>query len=515
VKKLLFVTGAAVLVGVVLLGSRLWAQAQPRKLTDLEAYELFQRVVTDVQVQYYRRLQTPDLIKGAIDGMLSSLDPYSEYLEQEEATELQIRTQGEFGGIGIHIGTQEGQLSVMQVIEGTPAFRQGILTGDKFMEVEGKSAQGMTVRDAVNTLRGPPGTQVTVAMQREGVSDLIRRTIAREVIKIKAVPYAGKLGTDVGYVRLADFSASARQELGAALDSLVRRVGVRKLIFDLRLNGGGLLAEGHEVSELFLSPGDTIVTTAGQTPGSKRAFVAGNPSAYVNLPLVLLVDRASASAAEIVAGALQDHERAVIVGETTFGKGTVQSPIPMRDNARLKLTTALWRTPSGRCVDIRVKRDSLSRGDSIFYTRGRNHRLIRGWNGIVPDMVVQYPKMSEFELKIKPDWYFEFANKYVVKHPDLTPDFAVTPEMLAEFQALVKTKKLEFTPAQFDSARPVVERGLVQNIAIRNWGTAAEYERRLPKDNQVMRALELLASARIQQDLFDALPGTPAPKKQE
>jgi len=513
VKKFLLVVGAATAVLGALLGGRLWAQGQEKKLTPLEAYELFQKVVTDVQVQYYRKLETPELIKDAIGGMLDALDPYSEYMEEEQATELQIRTSGEFGGIGIHIGTQEGQLTVMQVIEGTPAFRQGLLTGDRFIEIEGKTTQGMTVQDAVNTLRGTPGTQVTVAMQREGVSDLIRRTITREVIKIKAVPYAGKLDDDIGYVRLADFSASARRELDAALDSLFHKVGVKKLIFDLRMNGGGLLAEGHEVSELFLPVGDTVVTTAGQTPGSKRAFIAGNNSAYSSVPLVLLVDRSSASAAEIVAGALQDWERAVIVGETTFGKGTVQTPIPMRDNAKLKLTTALWRTPSGRCVDVRVKRDSASRGDSIFHTLGKNHRMIRAWTGVVPELVVLYPRLTAFELKIKPDWYFEFANKYATKHPDLKPDFQVSPEMFAEFQTLLKSKKFEFTQAQVDSARDVIERGIVQNIANRVWGTAVEYERRLPRDNQVAKAIELLSPAKTEQDVFDALPRPVEPKK--
>ena len=198
--------------------------------------------------------------------MLSTLDPYSEYMEPDEADELKIRTQGEFGGIGIHIGAQEGRLTVMSTIEGTPAYRLGIMAGDRFMKIDGKPAQGMTIQDAINLLRGTPGTVVKVSMGREGIKDEIEFTITREIIKIKAVPYAGMLSKDVGYLRLADFQQSARAELAVALDSLLGKCQAKKLVFDLRSNGGGLLQEGHEVTELFLPPGDTTVTTAGQTP---------------------------------------------------------------------------------------------------------------------------------------------------------------------------------------------------------------------------------------------------------
>jgi carboxyl-terminal processing protease len=295
-----FGTCAAVLLGVVLTGA-LRAQPQQKKMTSMESLDLFNQVLIDVQQQYQHRVDTPELIKSAIDGMLSSLDPYSEYMEPEDATELRIRTSGQFGGIGIHIGSQEGQLTVISTIEGTPAYREGIMAGDRFTEIEGKSAQGMTIKDAVGILRGTPGTKVSIAMQREGVKDLLRYTITREVIKIKAVPYAGKLDGDVGYVRLADFSQTARIELEAALDSLFNKVKVKRLIFDLRMNGGGLLQEGLEVGGLFLPFGATVVTTGGQTPQSNRTMKNGNPHPYEDFPMIVLVDRGSASAAEIVA----------------------------------------------------------------------------------------------------------------------------------------------------------------------------------------------------------------------
>jgi carboxyl-terminal processing protease len=508
VKRLVLVAAGAVVVLGGLITGRVLAQTQEqqRKMTALESLQLFEQVLRNVQMQYHRKAETEELIKAAIDGMLNALDPYSEFMEPEDASELRIRTTGQFGGIGIHIGNQEGRLTVMSTIEGTPAHRLGLMPGDIFAEIEGRSTQGMTIRDAVNVLRGTPGTRVSIAMERAGARDLMRYTVIREIIKIRAVPYAGLLEPGIGYVRLADFSANARQELEAALDSLVNRAGARKLVFDLRLNGGGLLQEGFEVSDLFLNRGSVIVTTGGQTPMSRRNFVDECDSPYADIPLVVLTDRGSASAAEIVAGALQDLERAVIVGETTFGKGTVQTPIPMPGAATLKLTTALWRTPSGRCVDIRTGRDTASgRQDSIFQTLGRNKRPIRGWTGIVPDVVVSYPRLNDAEMRVRNEHFFEFANRFAARHPETARDFAVTPEMRAEFLGLLREKKLELSPAQVDSALGHIDRGIMVNLSARLWGTAGEYQARLAGDTMVVRALELLGRARTEQDLFDAL----------
>lgn len=493
------------LLGMVLTGA-LKAQPQQKKLTAIESLDLFNRVLIEVQQQYHHQVETERLIKAAIDGMLSSLDPYSEYMEPEDASELRIRTTGQFGGIGIHIGSQEGRLVVISTIEGTPAYRQGIMAGDRFVEIDGKSTQGMTIKDAVSILRGTPGTKVSIAMQREGVTELLRYTITREIIKIRAVPFAGRLANEVGYIRLADFSQTARSELADALDSLVNRLKVKRLILDLRMNGGGLLNEGLEVAGMFLPQGATVVTTSGQTPQSRRTLKNNNQNGYTEIPLVVLVDRGSASAAEIVAGALQDWERAVIIGDTTFGKGTVQTPIPMPGSATLKLTTALWRTPAGRCVDVRTGRDTAAHmQDSIFFTLGKNRREVRGWKGIVPDVYEPYPKLSEFEAKLKGDWFFEFAVRYAAQHPELRQNLTITPNTLAEFKGLLKEKKFEFTDVQFDSAQDYISRMLRIQIAAKLGGTAGEYQARLPTDPHVARALELLAHAENQQHLFDEL----------
>jgi carboxyl-terminal processing protease len=495
---------------------RVWGQSQPagaNKMTSVEAIQLFNQVLDDVEDSYHRKVETPDLIKAAINGMLGSLDPYSEYMEADEASELKIMTQGAFGGIGIHIGSQEGKLTVIDAIEGTPASRAGIMAGDRFMEIEGKSTQGMTIQDAVDILRGAPGTPVKITMQRDGVKDLMNYTLAREVIKIHAVPFAGKLDDDVGYVRLADFSQTARQELESAVDSLVNKVKVKKLIFDLRLNGGGLLQEGFEVGNLFLPKGSIVVTTTGRTQDANRVFPTDNPNPYDQIPMVVLVDRGTASAAEIAAGAMQDYERAIIVGETTFGKGTVQTPIPMPNNATLKLTTALWHTPSGRCVDVRTGRDtSGGKQDSIFYTLGKNHRLVRGWSGIVPDVYVPYPRMTDFEMKLKPDWMFEYSVTFTRANKNLARNFSVTPQMLDDFKKLLKSKNFTFTDSEFDSANDYITRSIRSDIANNLWGTYGEYETRLPSDEQVMKAVELLSKANTEQDLFDALP---KPKTEE
>ena len=230
--------------------------------------------------------------------------------------------------------------------------------------------------------------------------------------------------------------------------------------------------------------------------------------------MILLVDRGTASASEITAGALQDWERAVIVGETTFGKGTVQTPMMLPNSATLKLTTALWRTPVGRCVDIRTGRDTANKQqDSIFYTLGKNHRLVKGWTGIIPDLVAPCERLNDFEAKINTGWYFDFAVKYTSKHPGLTRDFEVTPVMLTEFKSLLKEKQFVFTDDQIDSARAFIDKALKINIASNLWGTYGEYQARLPLDTQVQKALELLGTARTQQDVFDALPKPKEDKK--
>ncbi len=483
----------ATLLGIILvllflswLSARLWAQRDNL----LRSLNLFTNVLNIVSRNYVEEIETKDLIKFAIEGMLNELDPYSQYMEPAEYRELQVRTQARFGGIGIQIGMRDNILTVISPIEGTPAYRAGLQAGDQIIEIEGEPTEGWTVSEAVKRLRGTPGTKVTMKIRREAISEEFSVTLIREVIEIKAVPYFGMVDRDIGYCRLADFSQVARLELEKALDSLIK-AGAKKIIFDLRGNSGGLLQEGFEVSSLFLPAGRMVVRVKGREARADRDFITEESGNYLTQPLVLLVDRGSASASEIVAGCLQDWERALIIGDTTFGKGSVQTVHPLEETTALKLTTAYWYTPAGRCIQKPVKKDT-AKEKKVFHTLGRLKREIYGKGGIAPDLFLAYPTYPRFLAKAGRDVFFDFAVRYKSLHQELKSPFKVGPEVLAEFKDFLLAKKVAFTPAEFDSSSEIIRQEIEREIASKLAGTKGEYEVRLTYDLHVKKAVELL-----------------------
>ncbi|MFB0510153.1 MAG: S41 family peptidase [bacterium] len=502
-KNNLAVVSIILVVAVVggVFGAKLWAQ----RTNLLESLQLFNTILNIVQQNYVKDVDNKELIKSAVEGMLESLDPYTQYLESDEFSDLRIKTEAEFGGIGIQIGLRDDILTVISPIEGTPAYRIGMRSGDRIVKIETESTEGFNLDDAVKRLRGQPGTKVEVDVTREGASEPLHFTIVREIIKIKAVPYAGTLNDNIGYVRLADFSRVAANELSIVLDSLFEIEGVKKLVFDLRFNSGGLLYEGVEVSSLFIPKGDTVVITKGRNPMTYQGFTSDQEQEYGNFPLVVLVDRGSASAAEIVAGAIQDWERGLIVGDTTFGKGSVQTLYPLPDNAALKLTSAYWYTPSGRCINRPNKKDTTKEQLTleIFHTLGKAKRELHGNGAITPDIYLPYDRLNDLESKlITKAIFFEFANKYVAKNKDIERGFKVTPMMREEVKAIANLKEIKFTSAQFDSIIEFVDREIEREIALKLWGINGEYEARLKYDPQVQKAIELLTKAKSNDELF-------------
>ncbi|HVP57075.1 MAG TPA: S41 family peptidase, partial [bacterium] len=307
---------------------------------------LFQDVMTKIREEYVDRVDIDKLIYGAIRGMLDTLDPHSQFLTKKQYDDLMISTHGSFGGLGIEIDIRNDWLTVIAPIEGTPAARAGIRGGDRVVKIDGKSTRGISMNDAIEKLRGPKGTDVTISIQREGEAELLDYTITRDVIKIKSVPYAGMLDDKVGYVRLAQFSEDSGQELRDAVNKLKAK-GMQKMILDLRRNTGGLLTQAIEVSEEFVKPGQVVVSTKGRYPEQDHEYLAGQRASGGDFPLIVLVDNTSASASEIVAGAIQDLDRGLVVGIPSFGKGTVQSVMRLPGDNALKLTTAKYYTPSG------------------------------------------------------------------------------------------------------------------------------------------------------------------------
>jgi carboxyl-terminal processing protease len=395
-------------------------------------------------------------------------------------------------------------LTIISPIEGTPAYRAGLKPGDRIVKIEDRSTEGITLDEAVSKLRGRPGTKVEITIQRPGLEELKEYAITREIIKIRAVPYAGLVAPDVGYVRLAGFSKTARDELAAAIDSLFN-LGAKKIVLDLRGNSGGLLKEGIEVSDHFLEPGQVVVKTRGRLREANKDFQGIRELLHGDYPLVILTDAWSASASEIVAGAIQDWERGLILGDTTYGKGSVQTLYPIETGGGLKLTTAYWYTPSGRCIDRAIKEDTLARAQFIreerYFSLGKRHREVYGEGGIVPDLVVEMPELPKFVEKLDRDYFFEFSARYAKL--GLKPDFVVTPEMFEEFKELLKKKEIELTDAQFDSSLQFIEQRIKQEIAGRLWGDRGRYEVGLfPYDPQLAQTLEILAQVDSTPDLF-------------
>ncbi len=328
-----------------------WAISEADKYFDRIA--VLNEILAEVQQKYVDedKVKTEDLVRNAVQGMLRSLDPHSSYMLPTDYNDFREDTQGIFGGLGITIDIRDGWLTVVSPLPETPAFREGILAGDKIVKIEGESTEGMDIKEAVRRLRGEPGTEVTITVYRPSDRSTVDHTIVRGIIHIPNV-YAYVIDDHIGYIRLIEFKQTASTDLDQALDLLEER-DVDGLILDLRFNSGGLLDMAVAVSEKFLPRGKRIVSIRGRE-GEKEKVYLSRRGARCELPLVVLVNQASASASEIVAGAMQDWGRGVVVGPAgtrTFGKGSVQTVIPLQDDSALKLTTAKYHTPSGRSIE--------------------------------------------------------------------------------------------------------------------------------------------------------------------
>ena len=316
---------------------------------DYESLEAFSNILSIVKKNYVEDVETKNLVNGAINGMLSSLDPHSAYLTPELYKDLQSDTQGRFGGLGIEITVKGGILTVVSPIEDTPAAKAGIKPGDQIFKIEDEFTKDMSLVDAVKKMRGLKGTKINLTVRREGANDLLDFTLVRDVIRVQSVK-SRALEPGYGYVRLAQFQERSDRDVQRALEKLAaEKGGMKGLVLDLRNNPGGLLTQAVRVSDMFLDSG-LIVYTEGRIEAQKQKYFAQKDGTWMEFPMVVLVNGGSASASEIVAGALQDHSRAVVLGTKTFGKGSVQTILPLDDNSALRLTTARYFTPKGRSI---------------------------------------------------------------------------------------------------------------------------------------------------------------------
>ncbi|HEB85306.1 MAG TPA: PDZ domain-containing protein [Bacteroidetes bacterium] len=406
---------------------------------------VFGTVYREISLKYVDPVSPEAFIRAGINGMLGSLDPYTEYYDKpEETDDLRIMTRGKYGGIGIQIGLrgQDRVLTIISPMEGTPAWRLGLRAGDQIIKINGESTKGFSTSDAAKRMRGIPGTDVMITIRRYGAEEPLEYTITREEIKVQDVSYAGMIEPGIGYIRLTRFSRSAGEQVRAAVEDL-KAQGLRELILDLRSNPGGLLPEAVAVAENFLEPGDPVVSTRGRLPASNREYKAQqDPALPADVPLAILVNEGTASASEIVAGAIQDLDRGVIIGMPTFGKGLVQSVVDFRDGTALKLTTAMYYTPSGRLIQktdyfrdntaILAHNEELE-SDTLSYTVGG--RPVTAHGGITPDFRVEMPEVGELIVELwRQGTFFDFAGRYHGEHPDMT-SWAVDDSVYSAFLA--------------------------------------------------------------------------------
>jgi len=351
------------------------ADNQQQETDTYKNLETFANVLNLLQQHYVDEISSRDVIIGAINGMLTSLDPHSSYMSPEDFRELQAETNGSFSGIGIEITVRDGVLTVVSPIEGTPAYRQGIQAGDQIVKINGQMTKDMTLMDAVKQLRGNRGSKLVISIHRKGWQGLRDMTLVRDVIPLHSVK-SMQLEPGLLYVRITNFQSTTTRDFRKVLQQALKKHPINGLILDLRNNPGGLLDQAVKISDVFLDSG-IIVSTKGRDPEQDMVFEAHQGTGRLDFPMIVLVNGGSASASEIVAGALQDHHRAIIVGTETFGKGSVQTIVPLPDGAGLRLTTARYYTPSG---------------DSIQAT------------GITPDMVVPFEEPSGNDSDKENNW---------------------------------------------------------------------------------------------------------------
>jgi len=489
---------------------------------------LFEEVMDHVVRSYVDPVSRQDLYESAIEGVLRELgDPNSSFLPASSAQDLRIRMEGEYGGVGLEVVPRDGWVTVMTPLPGGPGGRIGIRAGDQIVEVDGASVEGWSPDEVVSALRGRAGTEVSVKVRRPGVDVPIPFTITRETIRLRSVPFAMVLSEGIGYLPLQTVSETSFREVRQAVDSLWGE-GVRELVLDLRGNPGGPLDQGIAITDYFLDAGQMVVQTRGRAANQSEVFNAREPQALSGLSIVVLVDERSASASEIIAGALQDHDRAVVVGAPTFGKGSVQTLFPLAGGNYLRLTTARWYTPLGRAIHkdredqiAAMERSVLTLDFSLaslpdtvakplFHTPGG--RGVFGGGGIVPDVLVMVDTLTTREREAIVELersggrffttVFNFSVEFLRNNPDLDREFDLTPADLLRFQEMLREAGVDLSPSGFLSGERFIRFQLEKEIALRAWGSAGEFQRLLSQDRILERALRLLEDSASPADLL-------------
>ncbi len=501
--------------------------------------DLFASVFREINTYYVDDIDAGKLTKKAIDEMLNQLDPYTNYISEAEAEDFRVQMTGQYGGVGAMIGIKGDYVMITDPYEGYPAQKEGLMAGDLIVEIEGKSTKGKNSGDVSKMLKGQPGTKVKIMIRRDGKD--LEKNLTREEIKMKNVPYYGMINNETGYIKLAQFTNDAGKEVADALVALKKNSGIKNVILDVRGNPGGLLHEAINIVNVFIPIGQEVVSTKGKVSEWDKTYRTLNQPVDLELPLVVLTSRGSASASEIVSGALQDLDRAVVVGQKTFGKGLVQSTRPLNYNAQVKITTAKYYVPSGRCIqalDYSHRNEDGSVGnmpDSLkkeFKTK--NGRKVYDGGGVDPDIAVSTKNYSQIAQSLMSKLLvFDFATQYRYKNASIAAakDFKISEADFEDFKKFITDKDYGYTTSteksldefkkkaeeekyfdavklQYESMKKELQHDkkadieknkeeikllLEEEIAKRYYFQKAHYEAAFDHDEDILEALKVLA----------------------
>lgn len=502
--------------------------------------EITVNMMRELSLGYVDPVDPDKLMEGAAEGMVSDLDPYTEFIPEDQMSNFELLTTGKYGGVGSLIRKKGDWVTIAQPYKGSPADRAGLKIGDKILAIDGKDAKGFTTEQVSSRLKGDPGSKVRVTVEHlTGGTETV--TLQRERIAIPGVPYAGWVAEGIGYIRHSDFTEGCYEDMRAAIERLRSEGELKGLILDYRSNGGGIMQEAVKILGMFVPKGTEVVSTKGRTEDSRRVYRTESEPILPDLPLAVLVNGNSASASEIVTGALQDLDRAVIIGQRSYGKGLVQTPRPLGYNAMLKLTTAKYYIPSGRCIqaiDYSHSQEGTVRSvpDSLIseYTTRAGRKVYDG-GGIMPDIRTEPEYISRFAMTLYALGFIEdFGDEYVRRHPGQQIDirtFSITDGDYAEFAEFMKDKEVPYesdtrralkklreaaktdrfeeveqqiaaidstlrddTATNLETYRKEIVESINNDIVLRHGYSEGVIEHSLPDDGDVLKAIEILGN---------------------
>ncbi len=499
-----------------------------------EQLSKFKDVLSLAEKFYVDDVNTGKLTEDAINGLLTNLDPHSVYIKPETLKKVNEDFKGKFEGIGVEFAIVNDTITVVQPIGGGPSAALGIMSNDKIVKIDGKSSVGFNNEQVMKGLKGPKGTKVAVSIFRPGVKELLEFEIVRDVIPLYSVDVSTMLIDDIGYINVTRFAETTTNEMVAALEKL-KKLGMKKLVLDLRYNPGGYLDQAVKMSDLFLSADEKgaprkVVYTTGRQPQFNEEYYAYSGSEYEKIPLIILLSNGSASASEIVSGAVQDWDRGLIVGETSFGKGLEQRQFELSDRSALRLTIARYYTPSGRLIQRsyaggkeKYQVEAFERyeqeGENIEHKESASDtsrpkyktskgRLILGGGGITPDYIVKPGSATKYSTILnRRNMFYEFSTQYLALHGEeiknkykndfktFNAGFRIDDELMNQFIAFTKEKKVEFVENDFNKDKDYLQARLKAYIARNFWGNEGWYPVLLTVDNQIQKALSLFPEA--------------------